>query len=100
MRYQDDGPIGYYFEEVEIGQTYPIFGMITAILSHNDAEVLLEINQNIHAHVQLSEPDKLDLLRQRAFETGIFVSKILSTEPIIKVDCRTIIFGRPQGHHA
>jgi hypothetical protein len=85
--------------EVEVGETYPIFGMITKIIDETPGNVTVEVNNNIIAKVHIYDSEKIELLKQRAFESGIFVSKVLSKEPSIEVECRTIVFGRPQAHH-
>lgn len=85
--------------EIEVGGTYPIFGMVTAILHESPGQVVAEINHNIRALILVTDPEKIELLKRRAFESGIFVSTVLSKEPSIQVECRTIIFGRPQSHY-
>jgi len=43
----------------------------------------------------------VEILKERAFEPGIFVSKILSKgETGIVVDCSTVVFGRRQNYSA
>ena len=80
--------------EVEIGQTYPIFGIITKFINDTLGCVVIEINQNIEAKLDLDDQEKLNLLKNRAFDTGIFVCKIKETGAIIKAECSTIIFGK------
>ena len=82
--------------EVEVGRTYPIYGMITKLLSEEPGSVLVEINFSIKAHMSIPDQDKIELLKERAFEPGIFVSKILSKENGVTVDCSTVVFGRRQ----
>ena len=86
--------------EVEVGQTYPIFGMITKILEDTPGKVIVELNYGIRARMNVPDQGKLDLLRERAFETGIFVSSVLAKDPGIEVDCKLVIFGRKQGFNA
>jgi hypothetical protein len=83
-----------------VGNTYPIFGMITSVLDLGEGEVEVVINKNIIAKMHITDEDKLDVLRKKAFETGIFVSKVLSIEPKIEVECQTVIFGRDQSYNA
>ena len=87
---------------VEIGKVYPIFGMITAIdeAGNETNRVTVEINHNILAKMNLKSTERVNLLKERAFETGIFVAKILELEPQIKVDCQAVIFGRTQAFNA
>lgn len=86
--------------EVEIGRTYPIYGMITKLLNDAPGNVVVEINFSIRAHMSIPDQDKIELLKERAFEPGIFVSKILSKEDGVTVDCSTVVFGRRQQYSA
>jgi hypothetical protein len=86
--------------EVEVGQTYPIFGMITRLINDTPGSVVAEINYNIVAKMNIPDTAKLELLRERAFEAGIFVSTVTAKEPTVRVDCKTIVFGRKQAYHA
>ena len=81
---------------VEIGKTYPIFGAITSINSENGNNLEIEINRNITAHLSVSSPEKIETLKTKSFESGIFISKVIRTEPSIVVECQTVIFGRSQ----
>lgn len=82
--------------DVEIGHTYPIYGMITKILDETPGGVLVEINFSIKANMSIPEQDKIELLKERAFEPGIFVSTITSKDNGVCVDCSTVVFGRKQ----
>lgn len=83
--------------EVEVGQTYPIFGVITDILEEKvDGTLLVELNYNIKAHMMVTDPEKVELLKLRAFESGIFVSKVLSKDDGVEVECSTVVFGKRQ----
>ncbi len=86
--------------EVEVGGTYPLFGMITAIEELEDGSIVAEINHNIKANMIISDKSRVDILRARAFETGIFVSTVISKEPSLVVDCQAVIYGKPQAHNA
>ena len=86
--------------DVEVGQTYPLFGMITKILEQTPSKIRLELNFNIIANVTVEDPKRADILRERAFESGIFVSTVVAKEPKIEVNCQTIIFGRRQNFQA
>lgn len=86
--------------DVEVGGTYPIFGMITSILDSGDSTMIVEINHNIKAHMIISDPSKVELLKSRAYETGIFVSKVIAKEPIIEVECQAVVFGKSQSFNA
>jgi hypothetical protein len=86
--------------EVEIGQTYPIYGMITKVLDDTPGQVIVELNFSIRATMAIPDKDKIELLKQRAFEPGIFVSTVVNKEDGIKVDCSTVVFGRRQQYNA
>lgn len=86
--------------EVEIGQTYPIYGMITKLLDDTPGSVMVEINFSIQALMAIPDEEKINLLKERAFEPGIFVSTVLSKENGIKVDCSTVVFGKRQQFNA
>jgi len=86
--------------EVEIGQTYPIYGMITKIIDETPGSVIVELNFSIRANMAIPDKDKVELLKQRAFEPGIFVSTITSKENGINVDCSTVVFGKKQAYAA
>lgn len=86
--------------EIEIGNTYPIFGMITKFINEKAGEVVVEINHNIIANMNVTEDSKVDLLKERAFESGIFVSTVVAKDPKVEVDCQVVIFGKKQGYNA
>lgn len=86
--------------EVEVGQTYPIYGMITKLLNEEPGNVTVELNFSIKANMTIPDEKKVNLLKERAFEPGIFVSTVKSKEDGIEVDCSTVVFGRKQGFHA
>ncbi len=82
--------------EVEVGGTYPIYGMITKVLNDSPGNVTVELNFSINAKMAIPDKEKIDLLKERAFEPGIFVSTITSKTDGIFVDCSTVVFGRKQ----
>ena len=82
--------------DVQIGQTYPIYGMITKLLDETPGKIVVEINFSIRANMSIPEIDKINLLKERAFEPGIFVSTVTSKDNGIAVDCNTVVFGRRQ----
>ncbi len=86
--------------EVEIGHTYPIYGMITKLLDETPGKVVVELNFSIRAHMSIPDTDKVNLLKERAFEPGIFVSTVTSKEDGINVDCSTVVFGKRQQYSA
>ncbi|MCB0320373.1 MAG: hypothetical protein KDD60_05550 [Bdellovibrionales bacterium] len=86
--------------EVEVGQTYPIYGMITKLVDETPGNVVAELNFSIRANMIIPDEKKINLLKERAFEPGIFVSTVRSKDGGIEVDCSTVVFGRKQGFHA
>ena len=86
--------------QVELGQTYPIFGMITSFEFDGDEKVVAEINNNIIARFKVSESNIIDVLKEKAFETGIFISTVTAIEPQVEVTCQAVIFGKPQSYNA
>lgn len=86
--------------EVEVGKTYPIFGMITRLVDETPGQVVAEINYNILARMHVSEAEKINVLKERAFESGIFLAKITANSPIVEADCQTVIFGKKQSYNA
>lgn len=86
--------------QVEVGQTYPIYGMITNIINDTPGSVLVEINNSIQASLNLTTKEKVELIKQRAFEAGIFISTIVSNEEKVLVDCHTVIFGKKKSFDA
>ncbi|NLF24130.1 MAG: hypothetical protein GX589_00520 [Deltaproteobacteria bacterium] len=86
--------------EVELGKTYPIYGMITKILDETPGHVVVEINFSITANMIVPEKDKVEVLKERAFEPGIFISTVTTKQPTVTVDCQTVVFGRRQTYSA
>ena len=86
--------------KVEVGKVYPIFGMITEIVELEGDDVTVEINHQIRARLKIRSEERLEVLKQKAFESGIFVAKILELEPQIQVECQAVIFGRTQAYNA
>jgi sulfur carrier protein ThiS len=86
--------------EVELGKTYPIYGMITKIMDETPGHVVVEINFSIVANMIVPEKDKVEILKERAFEPGIFISTVTQKDPGVTVDCQTVVFGRRQMYSA
>lgn len=80
--------------KVEVGKTYPIYGMITKILEEQPEKIVVELNFQIQAELKYTSDEQLNLLKERVFESGIFVAKIQETEPKVKVNCKKVIFGK------
>lgn len=86
--------------DIEIGNVYPLFAMITKFIDDTPGAVRVELNFHIQAQLTVDDPERVALLKERMFESGIFVSKVLSKEPGIEVACQTIIFGKKQAFNA
>ena len=103
------GTKGDFFEEfglevvdgaVEIGGVYPLFAMITKIVDETPGAVVVELNFHIRASISVDTIERVNVLKERMFESGIFVSKVVSKEPAVEVACQTIIFGKKQQPNA
>ena len=85
---------------VEVGKTYPVYGMITAILDESlpsdgsSGSLLIELNKSIRAHLKIRSESHLKEVKERLFESGIFVGQVLETSPQVEIDCKTVIFGK------
>jgi hypothetical protein len=86
--------------EVAVGETYPIFGMITKVIDSTPGQVAVELNFNIRAHLRVSDEKGIETLKERVYESGIFISRIIAKEPSVEVDCQTVIFGKRQAFNA
>ncbi|MGI6681489.1 MAG: hypothetical protein ACOX3T_08455 [Bdellovibrionota bacterium] len=86
-------------QEVEVGGTYPIYGMITKFLDQKDDCLEVEINFSIKAQMVVPDSDNVEILKKRSFEPGIFISEVLSKEQSgIQVKCNTVVFGKQEEH--
>jgi len=86
--------------EVSKGGTYPIFGMITKIVDETPGNVAVEINNQMIIRFYLHDPSGIATIKSRLFETGVFVSKVTETEPVVIAQCETVIFGKKQPLHS
>jgi hypothetical protein len=85
---------------VEVGETYPLYGMITDFLGVGESgktEVML--NFSIKLTMNITDADKIELLKDKSFEPGIFfttVKEIDYDRDDYKVagDCQTVVFGK------
>jgi len=94
----DDLGLSLGVADVQVGQTYPIYGAITKFVSEELGNVVIEINENIQATLNIQEQDKLDVLKNRAFDVGIFICIITDLGPTIQAQCSTVIFGKNNEH--
>jgi len=82
------------YGDVAVGHSYPIYGMITRIISDTPGNVVVELNHQIEMWMDIPDPAKIELLKERAFEPGIFVSYITQVKPRIIAQCSTVVFGK------
>lgn len=90
----DMSNISVKYDTVEVGQTYPIYGMITSFIDDDPSAFKIIVNHNIEMTVVVSDPEKVSLLKSRSFDPGIFMCTISQVEPSVKGDCYTIVFGK------
>jgi hypothetical protein len=88
-------------ENLKVGQSYPIYGMVTKFLSEELGNVIVEVNYSILLTLFIDDIDKVNTIKERAFEPGIFmvtVKEIDTADPeyCIKGTCSTVVFGRKQ----
>lgn len=90
----DDLGLSLEFGDVEVGQVYPIFGVITKFISTEPGNIIVTINDNIEALMNVEDPEKIETLKNRCFDSGIFVCYVKEVGTPIKVECSTVIFGK------
>ena len=79
---------------VDVGKTYPLFGMITKVIEEASGELLVQLNFSVTAKLKISDAQRIEMIKERLFETGIFVCTVVATQPCVEVECLTVIFGR------
>jgi hypothetical protein len=89
-------PFNFQMVEPEIGKVYPIYGMITEIISEKPFTIL--INNQIEGVCTLEDPEKIQTVKNRMLECGIFLTKIESKKDnnVFVGQIETIIFGKKQ----
>lgn len=85
--------------DLEIGSTYPIYGMITKIISDKPDNVVVELNFSIECRMNITDSDKIETLKTRSFEPGIFISEIIENADKLKVDCVTVVYGKREENY-
>lgn len=81
-------------DEIVEGETYPLYGMITKFLDETLNNVVVEINNQYKAVLRIPEQKNIELLKERAFDPGVFVSKVISKHPVLLVEVSTVVFGK------
>ncbi|MCC6932802.1 MAG: hypothetical protein IT292_06070 [Deltaproteobacteria bacterium] len=82
--------------QAEVGKIYPVFGVITEIINLDPGCVVIKLNHNITAYLNVTDIEQIKTIKERLFESAIFVAKILKIDPEIEIDCQTIVFGKKQ----
>lgn len=67
----------FNFDSLELNKQYPVYGMITSLLIeevNKEEEVYWAIiNYNIKARLNCTELEKLNIIKSRIYDVGIFV---------------------------
>lgn len=89
----------------EVGETYPLYGIITNIISESDGALEVVLNFNIKLKLNVKDAEQRNIIRERAFEPGIFVTNILKKyedgeDFSFAGDCTTVVFGKKQHNYA
>lgn len=89
------------FGDVEVGGTYPIYGMITKFIDDRPGRVVAELNYGqIVAEFAIPDKASIERLKERAFDPGIFVATVDQKSPQVRVSCSTVIFGSKLSEYA
>ena len=84
-------------EDLTVGETYPLYGMITKFIDDTPGSVVVEFNRHVHLKLNVVEEEKVALLKERSFETALFVCDFVSGGETPIFSCQTIIFGKKSG---
>lgn len=87
--------------DVEVGQSYPLYGMITKFIDERPGQVVAELNYGqIVAEFAIPDKAAVERLKARAFDPGIFVATVEQKSPQVRVSCQTVIFGTKSEYSA
>jgi len=70
----NDGDFKFEMAVPEVGKIYPLYGMITEILCEDP--FIAMINNQIKGKFLITDPEKIEFIKGRALEPGIFISEI------------------------
>lgn len=90
----DELGLAVAFAEVNLGQPYPVYGIITKFISDSPGNIVVLINDHIEATMNVVDDDKIATLKNRCFDPGIFVCTFTQKDPSLRADCSTVIFGK------
>ena len=80
--------------DVEVGRSYPLYGMMTNFIDERPGRVVAELNHGqIVAEFAIFDKAAIERLKSRAFDPGIFVATVEQKFPQVRVSCSTVIFG-------
>jgi hypothetical protein len=89
------------YGDVEVGQSYPLYGMITKFIDDRPGRVVAELNYGqIVAEFAIPDKAAIERLKARAFDPGIFVATVDQKSPQVRVSCSTVIFGTKSEYSA
>jgi hypothetical protein len=88
----------------KVGDTAPIYGMITKILTEAENTLVVEVNYNIKLTINNGTKESIQMIKERIFEPGIFISNITKsfseskekTTHAYEAISTLVIFGRRQ----
>lgn len=90
----DELGLSVAYADVTLGNTYPIYGSITKILDTTPGNIIVVINNQIEATMNVVDEQKIEVLKNRCFDPGIFVCTFIQTTPELKAECTTVVFGK------
>ncbi|CAB4141235.1 hypothetical protein UFOVP410_74 [uncultured Caudovirales phage] len=90
----DDFEFALESGEVEIGETYPIYGKITDLDRITETSVVLTVNNDIKLTLDLVKDNDIEELKANFFEPAIFISTIDNLDKNINATCSAIVFGK------
>jgi hypothetical protein len=86
----------------KVGDTVPMYGMITNILAETENNLVVEVNYNIKLTINNSTKENIQIVKERIFEPGIFIVTITNffqdkiQSHAYEAISKTVIFGRRQ----
>jgi hypothetical protein len=84
---------------VEVGKTYPIYGKITKFINDTPGAVIAEVNSALEICMAVPDKNGIEILKQRSYDWGIFITRITDCSPTVRGECETVIFGKQSVSH-
>lgn len=100
-----EGSLDVVYSDVVVGEVYPLYGVVTDFIDDGGDNIKLVINWNQLITINKPTEDKKNLIKERAFEPGIFITKITyknedyfheKSKYYIEGVCSTVVFGKRQ----